>query len=141
MVIILKIVHFLSLAVAVGGGVSSAVVGARMAKVEASVRPTLVSIQATIGKLGLGALVLLWLTGVALTYFYYDGWNNLPPSFWLKIIFVVILTGLSVRMNMKTGAATGSSDKVPNNSRALLGQMAAASSFLIVIFATIAFTA
>lgn len=141
MVIILKIVHFLALALVVGGGVSSAVVAARVARVDASMRPALVGIQATIGKLSLGALLLLWLSGILLTYLYYDGWSNLPPSFWLKIIFVVILTGLSVRMQMKTGASTGTSDKVPNSSRALLGQMAAVSSFLVVIFAAIAFTA
>lgn len=139
MVVILKIIHFLALAVVVGGGVTGGVIGARMGKADANLRPVLASIQTTIGKLGLGALVLLWLTGILLTYMYYGGWENLPSSFWLKIIFVVILTGLSVRMNMQS-RANEPRERLPNRGRALIGQMAVVSSFLIVIFAALAFT-
>jgi len=139
MIVTLKIIHFLALAIAVGGGVASAVVGARMRKVEASVRPVLAGIQATIGKLGLVSLALLWITGIALTYMYYDGWANLPASFWLKIIFVVILTGLSVRLSLQRGKSD-SGERLPDGNRALLAQMGAVSSFLIIIFAALAFT-
>jgi len=140
MIVTLKIIHFLALAIGIGGGVANAVIGARMASVDASMRPVLGGISATIGKLGLAAIVLLWLTGVPLTYVLYDGWAGLPASFWLKIIFVVILTGLVVRLNMQTAAAKGSSGKVPDKSRALLGQMTSVASVLIVVFAALAFT-
>jgi len=139
MVILMKIIHFLAFAVVVGGGVTSGVVGARMARAEAAARETLAGIQAGIGKLSLISLALLWASGIGLTYRYYSGWASLPPSFWLKIIFVVILTGLSVRLSVQTSARkTG--ERLPRKSAALLGQMGVVTSFLVVIFATLAFT-
>jgi len=140
MIVTLKIIHFLALAVGIGGGVANAVIGARTRKADPAARPVLSGIQATIGKLSLASLILLWVSGVALTYLHYSGWANLPSSFWLKIIFVVILTGLSVRLNMLSAKARRTQQPPPARSLALLGQMATASSVLIVVFAALAFT-
>ena len=41
-----------------------------------------------------------WLTGIALVYVAYDGWANLPGIFWVKLAFVVVLSLLSLRMNL-----------------------------------------
>lgn len=140
MIVTLKIIHFLALAIGIGGGVANGLIGMRLAKADAALRPVLTGIQATLGKLGLLSIVLLWVTGVALTYLLYDGWANLPPSFWLKIIFVVILTGLLARLGMVSAKARRSNQPPPGKTLALLGQMATLSSVLIVVFAALAFT-
>lgn len=140
MIVTLKVLHFLALAIGIGGGVANALIGANMAGADPAARPVLAKIQGAIGKFSAGSLVVLWITGVALVYLIYNGWGGLPASFWLKITFVVILTGLSVRLNMLAAKARRGDGPPPAKTMALLGQMATVCSVLIVIFAALAFT-
>jgi hypothetical protein len=140
MIEILKIIHFLSLAVGIGGGFANAVIGARAAASEPPVKVVLGGVSSGIGKASGVALILLWLTGISLVYLVFDGWANLPWAFWVKLAFVVVLSLLSLRMNLYVMQAARTKTPPPAAAMKVLGQLAGLSSLLIVIFAVVAFT-
>lgn len=136
----LKIIHFIALAVGIGGGVANAIIGARAARSEPPIKVTLGSISGLIGKISGAAIILLWLTGIALVYLLFDGWANLPWAFWIKLAFVVVLSLLSLRLNLYVMQANRTRTPPPAATMKMLGQVAGLTSLLIVVFAVIAFT-
>lgn len=140
MLVFLKIIHFLSLSVGIGGGVANSIIGARAARVEPSVRPVLGAVSGLIGKISFGALVLLWLTGIAMVFVAYGGWADLGAAFWVKIVFVAALTALSITLNMLVMRAERTRTPPPAARMKRLGQLAGLCSIIIVISAVIAFT-
>ena len=136
----LKIVHFLSLSVGIGGGVANGIIGARAAKVDPPVRAVLGGISGLIGRLSFVAIVLLWLTGIAMVYLAFGGWAELPTAFWVKIAFVVVLTALSVWLNLLAMRARRTRTPPPAATMRTLGMVAGLCSLIIVIAAVIAFT-
>ncbi|SMH36813.1 hypothetical protein [Maritimibacter sp. HL-12] len=140
MIEILKIVHYLSLAVGIGGGLANAIIGARAAISDPPVKPVLGSISGVIAKTAGVSIILLWLTGIALVYLIFDGWAILPWAFWVKLAFVVVLSLLSLRMNLYILQAARTKSPPPAATMKLLGRLAILTSILIVIFAVIAFT-
>jgi uncharacterized membrane protein len=140
MIEILKIVHYLSLAIGIGGGLANAIIGARAAMSDPPVKAVLGRISSIIGKTAGVAIILLWLTGIALVYLIFDGWATLPWAFWIKLAFVVVLSLLSLRMNLYVMQAARTKSPPPAATMKKLGQGAMVSSLLIVIFAVIAFT-
>ncbi len=141
MLVTLKIIHFLALAIGIGSGAANGVIGARMAKLDDAARPALAGVESTLGKMSFGALILLWLSGGVLAFDHYTSWQAVPAVFWLKIAFVVVLTGISVRLNVVSAKARGAGRLPPTRAMARLGQLAMLSSVLIVTFAALAFTA
>jgi uncharacterized membrane protein len=140
MIQFLKIIHFMSLAVGIGGGAANFVIAFRGRTVEPAVRPILGGIGAAIGRMGAVAILLLWLSGIGLVYLAQDGWSNLSAAFWIKLAFVVLLTLISLTANTLVVRARRSGTPPPAPVMARLGQAAALSGLLIVIFAVIAFS-
>lgn len=140
MIEFLKIIHFLALAAGVGGGMANGIIGARAAAADPAVKPVLGGLSGLIGRISAGALVLLWITGIALIYLAYDGWATLPGAFWVKLVFVVVLSLLSLRMNLYVMQAARAKTPPPAARMKMLGQGASLASLLIVVFAVIAFT-
>lgn len=97
-----KLIHMLALVVGVGGGVANLITMRQMAAAEGPARAALAGAMRQVGMAAAGALVLLWVSGVALVYALYDGWAALPLFFWLKIAAVVALTGVSATAQMLT---------------------------------------
>lgn len=127
----LKIIHLLSLAVGLGGGVANALVGAR---VTAKAPEIGLPVQRLIGRLSFLALVLLWITGVWMVL---DGraLGELGPWFWIKMIVVLALTAAAV--TAQTAQLRGTA--TPARMRAL-GTGITGASALAVVFAVLAFS-
>lgn len=131
MIATLKIVHFLALAVGLGGGVANAVMAAMGGKAREVVGP----MQARIGQLGFGAVVLLWLTGL---WLFASGQTlgTVGLMFWLKILAVLVLTAAAVANQLARR-------RLPPEQYAarapVLGQIMGISATLAVIFAVLAF--
>lgn len=92
---LLLILHFVGLSLGFAGGVGTAIamrlVPATSAEGAAALRklpPIFANVSAT-------GLVLLWATGLIMIWSVYGGPQNLPGLFWLKIFFVLVLTGLA----------------------------------------------
>lgn len=136
----LKIIHFLSLAVGIGGGAANGIIGARMAAAPDAAKPVLGGITGLIGRLSAGALALLWITGIALVLMT-GGFAAMPTFFWVKLAFVVVLTLVSIRLQMLSIRAARSGTPPPMKTMAQLGRFASVNSILIVVFAVVAFAA
>jgi len=125
----LKIIHFLALAVGLGGGVANQVLAAKAGGRPEVARP----VQRTISRVAFAALVLLWVTGL------WMAWGrpvaSLGPWFWVKMAAVLGLTGAAVTAQLavlRPGPGT----------RALLKKLGiwmTVASTLAVVFAVLAF--
>ncbi len=132
MLALLKIVHFLALAIGLGGGIANAIIGAKITTREPAMGGP---VQKLIGRLSFGALILLWITGLWMLFGYY-GFANLSLWFWVKILAVLGLTaaGVSAQLTMlKPGPDTPAKMK-------RLGMIMTGSASLAVVFAVLAFT-
>ena len=124
--------HLLAMAVGLGGSVANAVIGA-MAGPE---NPALAGrLQKRIGRIAFAALILLWVTGVALVM-YGPGAGTLSLWFWVKMLAVLALTGAAV--TMQVAILTFGPERRAALARPL-GMIMAGSATLAVVFAVLAF--
>lgn len=130
MLALLKILHFLALAVGLGGGIANAIVGARTAQARQVGGP----IQAALGRASLGALIVLWITGVWMAVAAHD-LSSLGVWFWVKMAAVLALTAgaVAARVEMRRPGPD-----TPRRMK-LLGMAMTGSSTLAVVFAVLAF--
>ena len=134
----LKIVHLLSLAVALGMTTANLVTMGYVAGVDAAARPAFVPLGSAFGAYGVMAVALLWVSGVALTLLNYDV-TALSGWFLAKLVVVVVLTGLVITAR-KTGAkaiAEGVPPPMPLMRQITTAMLA--SGALVVVCAVIAF--
>jgi hypothetical protein len=130
MLAMLKIVHYLSLAVGLGGGVANAIVGAKVTGREPGLGAPA---QKLIGRLSFAALVLLWITGIWMGRELY-ALSDYGIWFWLKMLAVLALTAAAVtaQAGQLRGTATPQRMKI-------LGLVMTISAALAVVFAVLAF--
>lgn len=140
MLVLAKIVHFLSFSVGIGGGVAAMLIGIRAKGAPSEAVPVLRGLQKTIGRLSFGAIVLLWLTGVYMVHAIKGGWGGLGTAFWLKILAVAVLTGAALTAQYFTLTAARRDPKVMGPRMAKIGMTASGSAVLAVVFAVIAFS-
>ena len=102
MIVLLKIIHLLSLALALGMTTANLVTMRYAGSLEAAERPAFGPLGRSFGAFGVMAVALLWVTGIALLLLQYD---VTALSGWLmaKLVLVVVLTGLVITVR-KTGA-------------------------------------
>ena len=132
MLALLKIVHFIALAIGLGGGIANAIVGAKITSRDPALGGPA---QKLIGRLSFAALILLWITGLWMLFGYY-GFSDLSPWFWVKILAVLALTGAGVTAQLamlKPGPDTPAKMKK-------LGMIMTGAATLAVILAVFAFT-
>ena len=134
-----KIIHFLSLAIGLGGSAASLLLGVRMVMAPADARPTLMGLQKLIGRIAFAALILLWLTGLYMLDALYGGWTGMGSAFWLKIAAVAMLTLAAGTMQILGIRAQLTKTPPPRAAMMLLGMTANASAALAVVFAVLAF--
>ncbi|WP_157932994.1 CopD family protein [Roseovarius salinarum] len=128
----LLIVHYLALAVGLGGGIAAGVV----AHVAGPKDPALAgAVQVRLARFGFLALIVLWLTGSAMLAGG-PGAAALPVWFWVKMAAVVVLTGAAVWMQI----AIKKLEPAQRAARAkVLRPVMNAAATLAVVFAVLAF--
>ncbi len=140
MLVLAKIIHFLSFSAGIGGGVAAALIGIRAKGAAADAVPTLRGLQKTLGRIGFGAIVLLWLTGIYMIYEIKGGWTGLGTVFWLKILAVIVLTAASLTGQYFALTAAKRDPAVMGPRMAKIGMMATSSAIAALILAVIAFS-
>ena len=139
MVVTLIALHFLCFSVALGGGVANAVIGARMELVDPPQRPIVGGTARLIGKISFGALILLWVTGLLLTWILYGSGQGLPATFAMKIIAVAFLTICAVAIQVLAMRAEREQKPPPAETIAKLGKLITASGVIAIILAVATF--
>ncbi len=136
---LLKTIHFLSFAVAIGAGVSNLVLGARLSTFPPQAMPSLGGFRLLLGKLSTIGLILLWLSGiwmVAVT----AGIGILDnQTFLWKLAAVAVLTVLSIVANLAVAKAKKTGIPPDANRMKRLGIGSQAMAILALILAIVAF--
>lgn len=96
---LLLILHLAAFAVGITTTISAPLVGARLATAPAEAKPVLGSLMLRLGKNARLAFLALVLTGVALVYQRYGGFDGQSPWFWVKMALVAFV-GASIILNL-----------------------------------------
>ena len=135
---ILLALHLIGLMMGAGGGF-----GSMITQREAATRPpeqaaALKSLGPAMVRFSAIGLVIMLATGFALVFLKYQGFGDLPLTFWIKMLFVTTLTLASILVHM-TYAKIKAGNVAAASRLAILGPISGMSSMLAVIFAVFAF--
>lgn len=134
----LKIVHLLSFAVALGMTTANLITMRYAKGVEEAARPAFGPLGRSFGAYGVMAIALLWVTGIALLLLSYDV-TALSGWVWTKLVLVVVLTGMVITVR-KLGAsaiAAGTPPPAALITRLMQGVLLVA--MLVVVCAVVGF--
>ena len=98
-VVLLKVLHYVSLFLAGGLGVANVILFKNHQKAGMPPAPPVQKTMMTLARLGLIAIVILWLTGILLTYKVYGSFN-LGWPFHLKLLGATSLIGAVAFLNV-----------------------------------------
>lgn len=140
MITLWKMIHMLALAVGVGGGVANLIAMRQLALAEGPARAALAVSMRHVGQAAALALILLWVSGVAMSSALYNSWAALPLLFWAKIAAVVALTAVSGTAQVLT--FWGMARKSPPDPAlmAKLGKTGVALALITTVLAVLAFS-
>ena len=134
----LKIVHLLALVGAMGMTAANIVIMQYVATIDVSLRAPFGALQRSIGAFGVMALAILWLSGLILFLLRYD-WAHLYGWFGLKLLFVVLLTGLVISVRKMGARAINDGQPPPSEKMARMMKAGLGSAVLAVVCAVLAF--
>ena len=98
-VVLFKVLHYLSLFLAGGLGVANVMLFKNHQKAGMPPAPPVQKTMMTLARLGLIAIVILWLTGIPLTYKVYGSFD-LGWAFHLKLLGATFLIGAVAFLNL-----------------------------------------
>ena len=134
---LLLILHFIAMAVGVGGSVANMIAGITAGSAPAEARPTLGMLQRRIGIAAAASLALLWITGIWMVL---GAGEDLSILFSLKIVAVIILTALSAGMQFLSLRAARSGTPPPPVTMRRLGMAGLVTSLTVVVLAVLSFS-
>ena len=131
-IILLKVLHYLSLFLAGGLGVANVMLFKNHQKAGMPPAPPVQKTMMTLARLGLIAIVILWLTGIPLTYTVYGSFD-LGWPFHLKLLGATSLLGAVAFLNLHL--TKQSRDGNPPNPKVIkmISPMARASLVVVLI--------
>lgn len=131
-VVALKFLHYLSLFLAGGLGVANGILFKNHQKAEMPPSPPVQKTMMTLARVGLLAIIILWLTGVLLTYQVYASFN-LGWAFHVKLLGATVLLGAVAFLNLHLTVQARSGNP-PNPKVIKLVPPIARASLVIVLF-------
>jgi uncharacterized membrane protein len=130
--------HLLGLMMGAGGGFGSMIVMRGALKMAPEQAGPVRSLGPALGRFSSIGLILMLITGPALVFLKYGGFQGMPPLFWVKMIFVSSLTLAAFTLEM-TYASVKRGNMEAAKRLPALGPWAGLSSLLSVLFAVLAF--
>jgi hypothetical protein len=130
--------HIVGLMMGAGGGFGSMLVMRHAATLPPEQQGPFRALGPKMGRFSHIGLALMWITGLILVFMRYGGFADMPPLFWVKIVFVLSLTLAAIMIELtyaeiKRGNVAAAA-RLPR-----LGPWAGLSSLLSVLFASLAF--
>lgn len=134
----LLFLHFFGLMIGAAPGPANMIIMRQVATATPDQAAALRKIPPILGTVSAVGIAILWITGVIMVYSIYGGFANLSTAFWIKIVFVVLLTLITIAVHATYGQIrkgnTAAASRLPR-----LGPLAGITSLLAVLFAVIAF--
>jgi len=135
----LFIVHLFSMCLGIGLGIATAFAGAQITDVKSEAGRATLGLMKKYGGIGRVAILLLWITGIAMVLFSYPDPLALGWTFYAKIVAVIVLTG-SVLKAGTLGPKIAGGDV---DARALgkkLGMLNGLAAFIALVLAVLTFS-
>lgn len=136
---IILFLHFFGLMLGAAGGMASGIIMRRAATMPADQAGTIRSLGPMLARVAGVGLVLLWVTGLIMVWSKWNGLGSLPTLFWVKFVFVVILTAASAGTDMTYARIRRTGNKALASRLAVLGPVSGIAATLAVLFAALAF--
>ena len=134
----LLFLHFFGLLLGAGPGGAQLLVMRRAAAATPDEAKTLRSLGPTLANMSAVGIAILWITGAILVWTKWGGPENLPAAFWIKLVFVILLTLVAIFIHM-TYAEIRKGNIAAAKRLPRLGPAAGISALLAILFAVIAF--
>ena len=135
----LLFLHLFGLMLGAAGGLASGILMRRATTMPPDQAATIRSLGPMLAHVAAAGLVLMWITGLILVWSKWDGLGSLPGLFWVKFVFVVILTISSGGVDMTYAQIRRTGNKALAARLAVLGPISGISATLAVLFAAFAF--
>jgi hypothetical protein len=134
----LLFLHFFGLLLGAGPGAAQSVIMRRAASAPPEQAQVLRGLGPVLANVSAVGIALLWITGLIMVWSKYGGFGSLPNAFWIKIVFVVILTLLAGFIHW-TYAEVRRGNVAAAARLPIVGPASGISALLAVLFAVIAF--
>lgn len=136
---ILIFLHFIGLLLGAAPGIANMVIARQIAKATPEAAAGLRIIPPILANISAVGILLLWVTGIVLVFTGWRGPENLPTMFWVKLVFVVILTIITVMVHMTIREIKRTGNVALGARLPKLGPFAGAAALLSTFFAVLAF--
>ena len=134
---IVLFLHFLGLMIGSAGGMASGIIMRRTLTMTPEEARPVRSLGPLLSKVALVGVAVLWVTGVIMVATTW-GVGSLPSMFWVKMVFVVLLTGFAIFIEMTyreiRAGNIGAAARLPK-----IGPLSGLSALLAVFFAVLTF--
>ena len=134
----LLFLHFLGLMLGAAGGFASGILMRKALTMSPGEAATVRGLGPLLAHVSAVGLVILWVTGIIMVWTKWGGLGALPASFWIKMVFVVLLTILTGVVH-RTYAEIRRGNVAVASRLPKLGPASGVTSLLAVLFAVIAF--
>lgn len=134
---ILLILHLFGFGAAIGASIGNFTI-IRLITASPGDAPVLGKVPPMLARVGQGGLGLLWLTGLIMVWSVFGGPQNLPGTFWIKFVCVLIVTAGVILLGL-TLKRVQAGDAAARARLPLLGAITTGFLVLVVIFAVFTF--
>ena len=131
--------HFIGLALAGAGGVATGTLMRRAAKLPPEQAAPFRGVAPTFTNMTATGVAILWITGMIMVWSKWNGFENLPPLFWVKFVFVVIVTLLTAAILFTYARIRRTGDSSLARRLPVIGPLNGLAALLAVLFAAYAF--
>lgn len=135
----LLFLHLFGLMLGAAGGLANGILMRRATTMPTDQAATIRSLGPMLAHVAAVGLVIMWITGLILVWSKWGGLGSLPGLFWVKFVFVVILTVSSGGVDMTYAQIRRTGNKALAARLAVLGPISGISAILAVLFAAFAF--
>lgn len=135
---ILLWLHFMGMAMGVGGGVALSQIGPRLVAATAEQRGAWWPLETFFSRIGAGGLVILLITGPLMVWLKFAGLGGMTTWFWAKMALVVVATA-GIGLHEWAGARFKRGDESAAPLMFIGGRLAGGAMALVVLCAVFAF--
>lgn len=135
----LLFLHLFGLMLGAAGGFASGILMRRAMTMPPEQAATIRSLGPMLAHVAGAGLVVMWITGLIMVWSKWGGLGSLPGLFWIKFVFVVILTLSSGAIDITYAQIRRTGNKALAARLAVLGPISGISATLAVLFAAFAF--
>jgi hypothetical protein len=138
MLAFLLFLHFLGLMLGAAGGMASGILMRRAAGMAPEQAQVIRGQGPLLANVAAAGVALLWITGLIMVFAYWSI-EGLNWAFWVKLVFVVILTIATIAIHLTYAEIRRTGNVALGQRLAKIGPVSGASAVLAVLFASIAF--